>query len=170
MKAPRRVAAALVLSIILALLAGGVALAEGPMKAPVVQDTRTRPIEDKLLCQCGCTMGVAVCDCGTAEQMRKDIRAMMDKGMSEKEILASFVAQYGEKVLNAPTKSGFNWTAWITPFVAVAAGAVILYVLLSRWVKSWKEDERRSEDQEEINQEDQEIYGPKLQDVLKKHF
>jgi len=170
MKAPRRIAAVLALSIVLALLLGGIAVAQGPMKAPVEQDTRTRPIEEKLLCQCGCTMGVAVCDCGTAEQIRKDIRGMMDKGMSEKEILDSFVAQYGEKVLNAPTKSGFNWTAWITPFVAVGAGAVILFVLLSRWVKSWKEDERRFEDEEQISEEDQEIYGSKLQDVLKKHF
>jgi len=51
------------------------------------------------------------------------IEQKLAKGESATGIVQFFVAQYGEQVLSAPTKKGFNLTAWITPFVAILAGA-----------------------------------------------
>lgn len=109
--------------------------AVGDMKAPVEINRATIRLEEQLVCQCGCTMRVSVCDCGTADGVRKDLAARMTAGESDDAILAAYVAKYGEQVLAAPTKRGFNWTAWITPFAALFAGGALLWVLVRRWVQ-----------------------------------
>ncbi|MBI2950682.1 cytochrome c-type biogenesis protein CcmH, partial [bacterium] len=43
--------------------------------------------------------------------------------------------EYGEVVLAAPTKKGFNLTAWILPFVAILAGAGIVRAVVKRWTR-----------------------------------
>ena len=42
--------------------------------------------------------------------------------MDRAQIIAIFRAQYGEKVLSAPTTQGFNLLAWVMPFAAIVAG------------------------------------------------
>jgi cytochrome c-type biogenesis protein CcmH len=75
---------------------------------------------------------VTKCGCGTAEQIKADIQNMINKGMTEKEIIDSYVAQYGQTVLAAPPRSGFNLTAWILPFAAFAFGGFLLFKFLRR--------------------------------------
>jgi cytochrome c-type biogenesis protein CcmH/NrfF len=49
-------------------------------------------------------------------------------------VLQSFVQKYGNTVLAAPTGSGFNVVAWITPFAVF-----ILATALAVWlVRMWK--------------------------------
>ena len=91
----------------------------------------------QLMCTCGCNLTVAACEgtmtCEIAARMRKEASDKLAGGMTSKEILASFAADRGEQVLAAPTKKGFNLTAWILPFVALAAGVLVVVVALVRW-------------------------------------
>ncbi len=58
---------------------------------------------------------------------------MMEDGMTGQEIVDAFVAQYGETVLMAPKKSGFNLTAYLLPgFAITAVGALIAWMLVRR--------------------------------------
>ena len=75
----------------------------------------SKDIQKELMCQCGCTMIVDVCDCETANQIRTKITELMDQGQGKTQIVAYFVGQYGEKMLASPTKKGFNLVAWILP-------------------------------------------------------
>jgi len=146
-------------------------LAEPPMGPPKEIDTRTLPVEQSLVCQCGCTMAVAVCDCGTADEFRKEIRTMMDQGQSNDAILASYVAKYGEKVLTAPTKRGFNLTAWIMPFVALALGAVLLMTLLRRWSRAYQASPAAAAAAEApLTVEEEALYESTVADLLKDNF
>lgn len=140
------------------------------MKPPVEINRPTRAVEQQLICQCGCTMVVDVCDCGTAENIRKDILNKMNSGMSNQQVLAAYIAQYGEKVLAYPEKKGFNLTAWIIPFVAIAAGAALLYFILRNWVRSFQRSEAAAPASTKLSQEEEKLYDSKLQDVIKKHF
>lgn len=100
-----------------------------PVAAESVED-----ISRELMCQCGCTMIVYNCECTTAGQMKEVIRTKLDSGQTRQQVVGYFVEQYGETVLSAPTKEGFNLTAWIFPFVALAIGVVIVYFVLTRWM------------------------------------
>jgi cytochrome c-type biogenesis protein CcmH len=92
-------------------------------------------IEEALTCQCGCGLTVHACNhlqCPSGEPMKREIAERLARGESKEAILAAFRARYGEKVLSAPTFAGFNWLAWVTPFVAVLSGALGLGVVLAR--------------------------------------
>ncbi len=95
-------------------------------------------IEEALTCQCGCGLTVHSCNhlqCGFAVPRKNEIAQFLDEGKSREEILVSFVSSYGEKVLSAPTMTGFNLVAWITPFLVVLAGAVLIGIMSMRWTK-----------------------------------
>ncbi|MBI4728848.1 MAG: cytochrome c-type biogenesis protein CcmH [Acidobacteria bacterium] len=90
-----------------------------------------------LMCTCGCNLTVAACraamTCEVAAKMQAVAADLLDKGLDKKAILASFVADYGERVLASPTKKGFNLTAWVLPFAGLAGGALMVGVALRRW-------------------------------------
>lgn len=93
-------------------------------------------IEESLTCQCGCGLTVHSCNhlqCPSAIPLREEIRAQMQAGKDKQAILAYFSDKYGEKILSAPTASGFNLVAWIAPFVMVLLGGVFVGLAVMRW-------------------------------------
>jgi cytochrome c-type biogenesis protein CcmH/NrfF len=89
-----------------------------------------------LMCQCGCGQVMIECNhvgCPSSEKMRKELKAAMDRGESDQQILAGFVAEYGPTVLSAPTHSGFNRIAWIMPYVIFAGGLIVVGLVVLVW-------------------------------------
>ena len=89
-----------------------------------------------VMCQCGCGQIMMECNhvgCASSEQMRKELRAAMDRGESDKTVLAGFVSKYGPTVLSAPTKTGFNLVAWIMPVVIFLAGIIGVALVVRAW-------------------------------------
>lgn len=98
----------------------------------------TQEVEEALTCQCGCGLTVHSCNhlqCGFAIPAKKTIAELISQGKNKEEITISFVANYGEKVLSAPTTQGFNLAAWITPFAAILVGGVLIGVISLRWTR-----------------------------------
>jgi len=95
-------------------------------------------IAGNLMCQCGCGLVVSACgdtmECSIGDQMKAIIRKKLAEGNAGGEIVRYFQELYGEGVLAAPTKSGFNLTAWITPFAAIAFAGVALGGFIWFWV------------------------------------
>jgi len=95
-------------------------------------------VSKQLICQCGCTMVLLNCshaECGSREAMTTLIKQKIDQGQSQEQIIQLFVAQYGEQVLAAPPKRGFNLMAWIAPFVVLIVGAGVISIVLKKWVR-----------------------------------
>jgi cytochrome c-type biogenesis protein CcmH len=76
---------------------------------------------------------------------KQTILDLVSQGKTKEEITASFAARYGEKVLSAPTTSGFNLAAWITPFLAVAVGGALIGVISLRWTRQRRQQENDSQ-------------------------
>ena len=68
-----------------------------------------------------------------ALRMKAFIRERIGAGDTKSEIKDKLVAQFGEGVLAAPPKSGFNLLAWLLPLVGAGVGAAVLAVLARRW-------------------------------------
>jgi cytochrome c-type biogenesis protein CcmH/NrfF len=95
-------------------------------------------IEESLVCQCGCGLTVHACNhlnCPSGIPMKEEIAKRLASGESKEQILAYFRDRYGEKVLSAPTLSGFNLVAWITPFVFFVVGGVVVVRVARRWMR-----------------------------------
>ncbi len=111
-------------------------------------------IAQGLTCTCGCNMVVSACEgtmeCSAAANIKDQIVAKLNTGQTKEEIIAFFVNRYGEQILAAPTKRGFNLTAWILPFAAVLFGIGVVYLLL----KSWASQTRPKSDAMTFKQED----------------
>lgn len=98
-----------------------------------IDRARFERVGHELICTCGCNQVLLECNhvgCQVSEGMRKQIIAGLEQGSGNDAILQSFVDQFGPTVLAAPTKTGFNRTAWIMPFAvfAVALGVAVYFV------------------------------------------
>ncbi len=96
-------------------------------------------VEEKIRCTCGCNLSVYTCrttdfTCEVSPAMHREVIALVEEGKTGEQILAAFVQRYGEAVLMAPPKRGFNWAGYLVPGVAILAGGILLAWYLKRRV------------------------------------
>ncbi len=108
-------------------------------------------VSNELVCQCGCGLVLENCnhsDCGVAIPMRDTIRERIARGETKEQIVGFFVGKYGEIVLAAPTRRGFNLTVWLLPFLGIVAGAGFVALLIMTWVRRRRESLVQTEEEE----------------------
>ncbi len=99
-------------------------------------------LENQLMCKCDDKCGKVLinCTCSTADKNRKKFTKMLESGLTVDQIVQQQIEKYGETVLSAPTKNGFNLTAWVIPFGAIMIGGIGLRKLINGWVGKNKPD------------------------------
>jgi len=120
--------AALTAALLLALGATGTAAASE-------QQPTLPELERELICPT-CHESLAVSSSPIADRMRSFIRARIAAGDTKSEIKSKLVDQFGESVLAAPPKRGFNLLAWLLPFAGLGLGGAALAVLARRWSRA----------------------------------
>jgi cytochrome c-type biogenesis protein CcmH/NrfF len=97
---------------------------------------RMEDVAGRLSCFCGGCPHLVVTDCGcsVADKIKLDVKTRLDAGETGDHIVADYVAKYGQTVLAAPPKSGFNLTAWLIPFLAfgIGGGFLVTYLIKQR--------------------------------------
>jgi cytochrome c-type biogenesis protein CcmH len=122
----------------------------------------------ELICDCGCGKMLNVCEMQScAGAMKKLIRKKIAAGWSKERIIRYFVRLYGERILAVPTKRGFDLTAWITPFLAMAIGGLAIYLVIIRWVKIRGKGEKKNKPGSKRSGEVESKYEKKLDKELK---
>jgi cytochrome c-type biogenesis protein CcmH len=87
-----------------------------------------------LLCDCGChPQSVKECACGRADELRQALTADARSGKSGEQIIASYVARYGQKILVSPPASGFNLVAWTGPAIGLLGATIVISFMIRRW-------------------------------------
>jgi cytochrome c-type biogenesis protein CcmH len=118
---------------LLVLLVAGIVLARWPpaVLAGGLEDQTLR-LAAELRCPVCQNLSVADSPSEMATQMRELIHQKLKDGESPEQIRSYFVSRYGEWILLSPTRQGFNWVAWLLPFVAILGGAGILILTIRR--------------------------------------
>lgn len=111
-----------------------VMVAPGAFGASSVEQD-VRQIAAELRCPVCQNLSVADSPSRMADQMRDLIRERLEAGESPEGVKSYFVERYGEWILLAPKREGFNLLVWILPFVGLVGGAAGLYGVLRRWKK-----------------------------------
>ncbi len=85
--------------------------------------------------QCPVCEGQSVADSnsGLARDMRMLIRARLEAGASDRQILDEFTASYGDSILSDPPKRGISLGVWLGPAIGLILGACIVVVVLLSW-------------------------------------
>ena len=110
-------------------------------------------LEREVICPT-CHTTLELSDAPVADRMRAFIRERIAVGDTKTEIKAKLVESFGEGVLAAPPREGFNWLAWILPLAGAAAAVVVVGLAARRWVRKTPEEhpldpelERRLDDE-----------------------
>jgi cytochrome c-type biogenesis protein CcmH len=117
-------------SLLLAVLAVA-ALAQSASEKPSLD---VRRVGAHLACKCGCTDSVASCamlECHFSKPAKEKIAQMHGVGMSDDQIIQSFVREYGAAIYLAPP----NAFGWIIPYSMVAVGMVIIWLFIKKYRK-----------------------------------
>jgi cytochrome c-type biogenesis protein CcmH len=113
-------------------------LAPKPGAKPLLTVAERDALEHQIQCMCPCTLDVFTCrttdfSCGISPSMHRDVLALVEGGYSGDEIVKAFVGVYGEQVLMAPERKGFNLAGYLTPFAALGTGGVVVAYLIRKW-------------------------------------
>jgi cytochrome c-type biogenesis protein CcmH len=108
-------------------------------------------LENALMCKCDDKCGKVLinCTCDTSKETRKTLTAKLESGLTVDQIVKQYIDKYGETVLSAPTKSGFNLSAWIMPFAALAIGGFGLRKVIQSWTRPVQSEDDANENGEE---------------------
>jgi cytochrome c-type biogenesis protein CcmH len=100
-----------------------------------VDDHTAYEVASQLRCVVCQNLSVADSPSEMAQQMRAIVRERLASGDRPEQVVQYFVDKYGEWILLAPRRRGFNWLVWLAPYVAVAVGLAIFAVVVRRWTR-----------------------------------
>jgi cytochrome c-type biogenesis protein CcmH len=105
-----------------------------PPSTPVpVSDNAVNRVAKQLYCPVCPNTPLDVCETQACQDWRAQIKDQLGQGWSDQQVIEYFVAQYGERVLAEPRRSGFTSFVWLLPVLAVAIGLVVLAQLMRQW-------------------------------------
>jgi cytochrome c-type biogenesis protein CcmH len=112
-------------SFALAALVLGLALppADQPVSLDPARERQARQLEAALIAPCCWTQQVSVHQSPAADALRRDIRRQLAAGLTPRQILDGYVAQYGERILAEPPARGFSRMLYVLPVVLLVLSA-----------------------------------------------
>jgi len=119
----------MVLLLLPSLAAAGEAapLAENPQA-----EARLKALAVELRCLVCQNQTLADSNAPLAEDLRREVREMIAKNMSDKEIIDFLVTRYGDFVLYRPPLKTTTTLLWVGPFLLLIGGAIALVIALRR--------------------------------------
>lgn len=96
------------------------------------QEKEAKAIENLLIAPCCWRQPVAVHYSAAADEVRAEIREMLAEGLTRREILDRFVAEYGPQILAKPKAEGFGAAAYYLPILFLLGGAGVALLVIRR--------------------------------------
>ena len=116
-------------------------LAQSPDSSPTsvninnYDESHAQSIDQQIMCPVCPAETIDQAQVPIAKQMRLIVREQLANGATEAEILSFFADRYGQAIIGAPPKSGYNLIAWALPVVALA-GALVASIFVLRSMTS----------------------------------
>ncbi len=100
----------------------------------ITEDDVTR-VAERLYCPV--CENIPLDDCGTAACIvwKQEIAEMLVAGMSDEQIIANFVARYGEKVAGVPLDDTLRMLAFIMPLIGLLLASIAAALTFTNWEK-----------------------------------
>lgn len=103
-----------------------------PLAEDPAREARLKHLAVELRCLVCQNQTLADSNAPLAEDLRREVREMIAKNMSDQEIIEFLTARYGDFVLYRPPLKATTTLLWVGPFVLVIVGATALVITLRR--------------------------------------
>ena len=94
--------------------------------------TSFNDVEDEVMCDT-CNVPLNIAESPRADQQRREIRALIARGLTKDEVKAELKGRYGPAVLALPDDEGFSLAVWLVPIAVGLALLAALALMLPRW-------------------------------------
>ena len=115
--------------------AAAVALAAVPGAVASEERPTLSELEREVVCPT-CNSTLEMSRSPIADRMRGFIRQRIAAGDTKSEIKDALVAEFGEEVLAAPPRRGFDLLAWLLPLGGSALAVLVLGLLARQWARA----------------------------------
>lgn len=116
-----------------------------PLAQDPLVETRLNAISENLRCLVCQNETLAASRSDLAEDLRREVRHLIEAGKSDKEIIEFLVSRYGDYVLYNPPFKTTTVLLWVGPFVLLAGGIIGLIFFLRRRSRQGLVDEEDTE-------------------------
>ena len=140
---------ALLLLLCMMPLLGYAGEAQDMAKDPVLEK-RMVGLAENLRCLVCQNESLASSHAELAEDLRREVRELMQKGMTDQEIKDYLVARYGDFVLYEPPLKSFTLLLWLGPFALLIAGMGVLVFQMRNRRKTVAETTLSPEEQQRV--------------------
>lgn len=103
-----------------------------PLETNAAIEARVQQLSEELRCLVCQNQTLADSHADLALDLKREIREMVSKGMSDQAILDYLVSRYGDFVLYRPPFNVTTLLLWVGPFLLLFIGALILLLTLKK--------------------------------------
>lgn len=103
-----------------------------PLIADPVIEARMAAMGEELRCLVCQGQSIAGSDSDFANDIKREMRAMMENGRSDSEVVDFLVQRYGDFILFRPPVKGATMLLWLGPFILLAIAVTVLVISLKR--------------------------------------
>ena len=114
------------------LLAGSVAALHPKDFQSPEEEARYRALAKELRCVMCQNQSLADSPAGVADDMRRQVLALIREGKNDAEITAFFQARYGDFILYRPQVKPVTWALWFGPALLLLVGAGVVVSIVRR--------------------------------------
>ena len=119
--------------VVAAVLLAALALALAAPAAASEQHPSLAELEGQLMCPICAGETLAQSDSPAAQRIKAEIQQRIAAGDTRSEIKRRLVAEWGQRILAAPPRHGFDLLAWLLPIIGLLGGAAVIGALAWRW-------------------------------------
>lgn len=123
-----------------------------PLAEDPVAEARLKHLAVELRCLVCQNQTLADSSAPLAEDLRREVRGMIAKNMSDQEIIDFLVARYGDFVRYRPPLKATTALLWLGPFFLLVIGGTTLAVALRRRAKKLTDPALSDEDHRTVAQ------------------
>jgi len=95
-------------------------------------DARLKTLSNELRCLVCQNSTLADSDAPLAQDLRREVRKLMEEGKTDEEVVAYLVARYGDFVTFRPPVNASTALLWFGPFIMLILGLITLVVVLKK--------------------------------------
>jgi cytochrome c-type biogenesis protein CcmH len=99
---------------------------------PAALEREAKAIEALLIAPCCWSQQVSVHQSPVTDEIRQNIRKLLNDGKTRQQIVDAYVAEYGDRIMAEPPAHGFNRLFYVGPWLFLFVSVGLVFVVIRK--------------------------------------